>query len=332
MKFFLINILILFLFLSCKSSNEKNPDDDPAIKEASSAIVKDIKGFYFVGMNSRIPSIYYYDFSTDKIKLIKSNKEEKIYELELAPDGNAFYYLTYKDLNKKIAIPEINGIKIFRYEVVVEKSELLHSLKPAIQLYSYWMDNERFRVVAISFDEIVASYLNKNTLTFNYFGKLLSDENELFDLVKNGYPVVESPALNSISPMKRFEIIAKNDSLYIRNNYDGTDNKLNLLKNNLVKIAWADNLQNVILFMKNPSANKTDAGHNLIIYDLLKKKNVKTFEEKGIKSFLMLGDYLIYDYKSSQNYSINIFKLSEMNNIKSLSLRDGCALKSLPIK
>ncbi|MFN3873230.1 MAG: hypothetical protein ACK4R9_09535 [Ignavibacterium sp.] len=332
MKFFLINILILFLFLSCKNNNEKNPDDDPAIKEASSAIVRDIKGFYFVGMNLRIPSIYYYDFSTDKIKLIKSNKEEKIYELELAPDGNAFYYLTYKELNKKIAIPEINEIKIFRYEPAVEKSELLHSLKPAIQLYSYWMDNERFRVVAISFDEIVASYLNKNTLTFNYFGKLLSDENELFDLVKNGYPVVESPALNSISPMKRFEIIAKNDSLYIRNNYDGTDNKLNMLKNNLVKIAWADNLQNVILFMKNPSANKTDAGHNLIIYDLLKKKIVKTFEEKGIKSFLMLGDYLIYDYKSSQSYSINVFKLSEMNIIKTLLLRDGCALKSLPIK
>lgn len=332
MKFFMINILLLSLLFSCRSSNEKNPDDDPAVKEAHSAIVRNVKGFYFVGKNSRIPSIYYYDLSADKIKLIKSNKEEKIYELELAPDGNAFYYLTYKELNKKIAIPEINGIKIFRYEPAVEKSELLHSLKPAIQLYSYWMDNDRFRVVAISFDEIVASYLNKNSLTFNYFGKLLSDENELFDLVKNGYPVVESPALNNISPMKRFEIIAKNDSLYIRNNYDGTDKNLNLLKNNLVKISWADNLQNVILFSREQSADNTDAGHNLIIYDLLKKKIVKTFEEKGIKSFLLLGDYLIYDYKSSQSYTINIFQLSLMQHIKTLSLRDGCALKSLPIK
>lgn len=332
MKLFLINILILLFLLSCRNTNEKNPADDPAIKEASVAIVKEVKGFYFVGMNSGIPSIYYYDFATDKIILIKSKKDEKIYELELSPDGNAFFYLTYSKLNKNIAIPEINGIKIFRYEPAAEKSEFLQSLKPAIQLYSYWMDNDRFRVVSISFDDIVASYLNKNTLTFNYFGKLLSDENELFDLVKNGYPVIESPALSIISPMKRFEVISKNDSLFIRNNYDGTEKKLNLLKNNLVRIAWADNLQNVILFMKRQSSDKTDLSHNIIVYDLLKKKIVMTFEEKGIKSFVLLGDYLIYDYRPFQNYSINIFQLSTMKNIKTITLKDGCALKSLPIK
>ncbi len=332
MKLISLNILLLLLFISCKSSNEKNPDDDPAINEANFARVREVKGIYFVGMNSKIPSIYYYDLSEDKIKLIKSNKAEKIYELEMAPDGNTFFYLTYEKLNKKIAIPEIKGIKVFRYDPAVEKSESLYNLKPSIQLYSYWMDNDRFRVVAISFDEIVASYLNKNALTFNYFGKLLSDENELFDLLKNGYPVVESPAFKNISPMKRFEIISKNDSLYIRNNYDGTNKNLNLLKNNLLRIEWADNLQNVVLFTKESSTNNTDTSHNLIIYDLLKKKNVKTFEDKRIKSFLLLGDYLIYDYKTSQNYSIDIFQLSSMKNIKTLSLRDGCALKSLPIK
>jgi len=332
MKILLLNILVILLFLSCKSSNEKNPEDDPAIVDVKSALVRDVKGFYFVGMNQKIPSAYYYDFKSDKVKLIKSNKDEKIYELEVAPDGNTFFYLTYKELNKKIAIPEINGIKIFRYEPAVNKSELIQSLKPAIQLYSYWMDNDRFRVVAVSFDEVVASYINKNALTFNYFGKLLSDENELFDLVKNGYPVIETPPLMNISPMKRFEIISKNDTLFIRNNYDATEKKLYLLKKNLIKIDWADDLKNVVLMMKNNSGGKTDISHTIVVYDLLKKKIVKTFEEKGIKSFLLLGDYLIYDFKFSQNYAINIFKLSSMNNIKTISLKDGCALKSLPIR
>ena len=84
--------------------------------------------------------------------------------------------------------------------------------------------------------------------------------------------------------------------------------------------------------MKNNSGGKTDISHTIVVYDLLKKKIVKTFEEKGIKSFLLLGDYLIYDFKFSQNYAINIFKLSSMNNIKTISLKDGCALKSLPIR
>jgi WD40 repeat protein len=332
MKILLINILIVLLLISCKSSDEKNPEDDPAIVDVKSALVRDIEGFYFVGMNQRVPSVYYYDIKSDKVKVIKSNKDEKIYELELSPDGNTFFYLTYKALNKKIAIPEIIGIKIFRYEPAANKSELIQSLKPAIQLYSYWMDNDRFRVVAVSFDEVVASYINKNALTFNYFGKLLSDENELFDLVKNGYPVIETPALVNISPMKRFEVISKNDTLLIRNNYDATEKKLNLLKQNLIKINWADDLKNVVLMMKNNSATKTDISHTIVVYDLLKKKIVKTFEEKGIKSFLLLGDYLIYDFKFSQNYAINIFKLSSMNNIKTISLKDGCALKSLPIR
>lgn len=332
MKFFLLNILVILLLISCKSNNEKNPEDDPAMRDVKTAVVRDVKGFYFVGMNQKIPSAYYYDFKSDEVNLIKSNKDEKIYELELAPDGNTFFYLTYTKLNKKIAIPEFNGIKIFRYEPALDKSELIQTLKPAIQLYSYWIDNDRFRVVAVSFDKVVASYINKNALTFNYFGKLLSDENELFDLVKNGYPVIETPPLFSLSPMKRFEVISKNDTLFIRNNFDETENKLDLLKNNLLKISWAEDLRNVVLMMKNDSAGKTDISHTIIVYDLLKKKIVKTFEEKGIKSFLLLGDYLIYDFKNSQNYAINIFKLSTMNNIKTISLKDGCALKSLPIQ
>ncbi|MGQ9797903.1 MAG: hypothetical protein ACUVRG_01215 [Ignavibacterium sp.] len=332
MKILLLNILVILLLISCKNNNEKNPEDDPAILDVKAAIVKDLKGFYFVGMKQKIPSIYYYEFESDKVSIIKSNKDEKIYELELAPDGNTFFYLTYTNLNKKIAIPEFNGIKIFRYEPTVNKSELIQTLKPAIQLYSYWIDNDRFRVVAVSFDEVVASYINKNALTFNYFGKLLSDENELFDLVKNGYPVIETPPLLNISPMKRFEVISKNDTLFIRNNFDETEKKLDLLKNNLLKISWAEDLRNVVLMMKNDSAGKTDISHTIIVYDLLKKKIVKTFEEKGIKSFLLLGDYLIYDFKNSQNYAINIFKLSTMNNIKTISLKDGCSLKSLPIQ
>lgn len=332
MKILLLNVFVILLLISCKSNNEKNPEDDPAIVDIKSALVRDVEGFYFVGMNQKIPSVYYYDIKSDKVKLIKSNKDEKIYELELAPDGNTFFYLTYKNLNKKIAIPEINGIKIFRYEPAVNKSELIQTLKPAIQLYSYWIENDRFRVVAVSFDEVVASYINKNALTFNYFGKLLSDENELFDLVKNGYPVIETLPLLNISPMKRFEIISKNDTLFIKNNYDATEKKLNFLKTNLLKINWADNLENVVLMFKNNFASKTDISHTIVVYDLLKKKIVKTFEEKGIKSFLLLGDYLIYDFKSSQNYSINIFKLSSLNIIKTISLKDGCALKSLPIR
>lgn len=332
MRIVLLKIFILIFLVACNNNNEKNPEDDPAIVDVKSALVKDFKGFYFVGMKQKIPSIYYYEFESDKVNIIKSNKEEKIYELELAPDASTFFYLTYKNLKRKIAIPEIEGIKIFRYEPAVNKSEIINSLKPAIQLYSYWMDNDRFRVVAVSFDEVVASYINKNTLTFNYFGKLLSDENELFDLVKNGYPVIETPALLTTSPMKRFEVISKNDTLCIRNNYDRSDKNLKLLKNDLVRISWADDLQNVVMMFKKKSEDKTDISHRIVVYNLLKKKIVKTFEEKGIKSFLLLGDYLIYDLKPSQNYEINVFKLSTLKNIKTISLKDGCALKSLPIR
>ncbi|WP_337871901.1 hypothetical protein [Ignavibacterium sp.] len=332
MKLVLLNMFILIVLISCNQTSEKNPEDDPALVDIKSALVKEVKGFYFVGMKQKIPSIYYYEFESDEVSIVKSNKNEKIYELELAPDGNTFFYLTYKNLNKKIATPEIKGIKIFRYEPAVNKSEITNSLQPAIQLYSYWMDNDRFRVVAVSFDEVVASYINKNTLTFNYFGKLLSDENELFDLVKNGYPVIETPALLTTSPMKRFEVISKNDTLFIRNYYDRSDNNLRLLKNDLVRISWADDLQNVVMMFKLKSEDKTDVSHKIVVYNLLKKKIVKTFEAKGIKNYLLLGDYLIYDLKPSQNYEINIFKLSSLQNIKTISLKDGCALKSLPIR
>lgn len=332
MKFILIPIALLIAGISCKDNSDKNPANDPALKDVASTVINETKGFYFVGMNSRVPSVYYYDFTSDTIKLIKSKKNEKILELELSPDGRLFYYLTYRRLNKRLAIPEIDGIKIYRFEPSVNKSEFLKSLPPSIQVYSYWMDNDRFRVVSVSFDEVVASYINKNALTFNYFGKLLSDESELFDLIKNGYPVVEVPEINTLSPRKRFEIITKNDTVFVKNTYDNSESNLELTKDKILKLSWAEDLKHLIVMIRKKSSDVPDAAHSIFIYDLINKKIVKTFEQPSIKSFVVLGGYLMYDYKSAQEYKINIVRLSDLEIIKTINKRGGCALKGLPVR
>ncbi len=58
------------------------------------------------------------------------------------------------------------------------------------------MDNDRFTLVINSIDKTIASYVNKNIQVYNRFGKLLSDNTEVYDLTKDGYPITKLPAIN----------------------------------------------------------------------------------------------------------------------------------------
>lgn len=298
---------------------EKSPYSDK-----SNSSIQNFRGIYFISELNQQHKLMYYDFLEDTIHTIFENKSQNVIEVEHNLFNNSVFFITVKRLNKKTAIPEYEGIKLYRYDTLNKNIELINKFSSSIEIYSFWIDINRYKFIRIYFDEIVASYVNKNTFTYNPFGKLLSEEHETFDIVKSGYPVKEK--LNPVfhSPHRKYQIKMFPDSISVFNNKINSSKKI-LINKNILDIIWADNQKHLIIFYE----DKINRVNNILLFDLINNKIVRTFANKGIKNFLSIGDYLIFDYTENNSQLIEIFNIEKLLTVKKISLGKNSYLKKI---
>lgn len=298
---------------------EKSPYSDK-----SNLSIQNFRGIYFISELNQQHKLMYYDFLEDTIHTIFGSKSQNVIEVEHNLFNNSVFFVTVKRLNKKPAIPEYEGIKLYRYDTSNKNIELINKFSPSIQIYSFWIDINRYKFIRVYFDEIVASYVNKNTLIYNPFGKLLSEENETFDIVKSGYPVKEklNPVLHS--PYKNYQIKIFADSISVVNNRINSSKKI-LTNKKILDIIWADNQKHLIIFYE----DKINRVNNILLFDLINNRNVRTFANKGIKNFLSIGNYLIFDYTENNSQLIEIFNIEKLLTVKKISFGKNSYLKKI---
>jgi hypothetical protein len=66
----------------------------------------------------------------------------------------------------------------------------------------------------------------------------------------------------------------------------------------------------------------------LAIFDLQKKKTVKLIDDVRVKHFVLISDFLIFDSGFGRDSDIQIFKLSSLENIKTIKISGGCGLRT----
>jgi hypothetical protein len=332
-KYFMILLMFATLFISCNDIKNVNTDEDSLNKEIKNARLSEFSVFYFVGNYADRPAIYRYDYVTDKYKVFWHSDDERVIDLLISPNFNSGYFITKRKQRLKSSQPAIEKGKLYRIDFEVNKVESITQLEDGIQVNPFWIDNDRFTLVINSIDKTIASYINKNTQVYNRFGKLLSDNTEIYDLTKDGYPITKLPAIKSKSPNEMFSVIEKNDSILIRQQKSQKEIKTGILFKKILQIAWAENNKQLILLMKSKNEEKqlsTDEGKTLIaIYDLQKKKIVKMFDAVGYSHFALIGDFLIFDNRINKDSHIELFKLESLSNFKTIKINGGCGLRNI---
>ncbi len=298
-RYFIIIIIFVTAFISCRDVKDNDIDKDSLSKEIYNAQLTNFTGFYFVGSYRSRPAIYRYDYGTDKYKVFWHSDEERVINLLISPNYNAGYFITKRKQRLKSSQPAIEKGKLYRIDFDMNKVESITHLEDGIQLTPFWIDNDRFTLVINSIDKTIASYINKNTQVYNRYGKLLSDNTEIYDLTKDGYPITRLPSIKMKSPNEMFVVIEKKDSIFIRQQKSQKEIYTGISQKKIFQVAWAENNKQVIMFMKsNGKEKKLPAfiDKSLIaIYDLQKKKTVKIFETVDNCHFVLIGDYLIFD-------------------------------------
>ena len=329
MKYFLTLTILSVAFLSCTDTGNNDVDDQNLKKEIDNAKLTEFSGFYFVGNYAGRPAVYLYDYRTDKTKVFWHSDLERVIDLVISPDNNSGYFITKRKQRLKSSQPAIEKGKLYRIDFELNKVESITQLEEGIQIIPFWMDNDRFTLVINSIDKTIASYINKNIQVYNRFGKLLSDNTEVYDLTKDGYPITKVPALNFTSPNGLFTLVEKNDSIFIRQQKSKKEIN-NELSGKVLKLDWAENNKHLIMIIESNDQEKLSANTTVLaIFDLQKKKTVKMFDIENGNRFVLIGDFLIFDKGFGKDSHIEIFKLESLSNHKTIKINGGCGLRNI---
>jgi hypothetical protein len=329
----MIITLFAFVIVSCSDSKNNNLDEENLDKEILNARLTEFSGFYFVGNYAGKPAIYRYDYLTDKSKVFWYSTEERVIDLLISPDNKSGYFLTKRKQRLKSSQPAIEKGRLYRIDFEVNKVEPITQLEDGIQVIPFWIDNNRFTLVINSIDKTIASYINKNIQVYNRFGKLLSDNTDIYDLTKDGYPITKLPSINFKSPNDMFLVVVKNDSILVRQLNSQKEMKTRFSSKKILQIGWAENNKHLILLVKSKTeekkSNQDESKTLLAIYDLQKKKTVKMFNTFGYNRFVLIGDFLIFDNGVGKDSYIEIFKLESQSNFKTIKINGGCGLRNI---
>ncbi len=330
--------LIIFFFIatiliSCGEKSDEEKAEEHLSNAINKAQITDFTGFYFVGNQSGIPSLYWYDYNKDKVKIFWRDPDERVIDLLISPNNKSGFFITKRKQRLKSSQPAIEKGRLYRIDYEQKKTELITQLTDGIQIIPFWLDNDRFTLVINSVDLTIASYINKNTQIYNRFGKLLSDNTEVFDITKDGYPVTKINRLQLTSPNEMFTVIEKNDSVQIKQTKSRKEIKTRFKNKTILQIKWAEDNKHVLLLMKTKvpreNVNQDDENVLLALFDLQKKKTVKMYSGIGVQNFRVIGNYLFFDSGVGKKSEIEIVKIDDVVKIQKIKVHGGCSLRRI---
>lgn len=325
-------ILLLVVVSSCTENKNDQNDSDILNKAIASARIKTFNGFFFVAKYQSQASIFWFDSKSGKYKVFWSDEDEQVIDLLVSPDYSNAYFITKQLQKLKSSKPAIESGRLYRIDFETKKVQPIAKLEEGIQVSCFWIDNDRFTIIVNSIDKTIASYVNKSTQVYNKFGKLLSDNIEIFDLTRDGYPVIKYPELKTTSDNNLFTVSEKNDSIQIIQNSDSKIFRTRFVNKKLKQIGWADNNKILVLLLideGNKEKIKNPVTSSLIVYNLQHKKVIKSFEGLGYKRFVLIGDFLIFDDIVGRDYLIKILDLNFTDKFVTVNPQSGCGLRSL---
>lgn len=336
MKNLLPKIFILLVLVYAFGCTGDNADKFTVLLEKEIAKSKPVEfnELFFVGNYQSKPSIYRYDASEEKAKVFWHDDDERVINLLVNNQRNVAYFITKRQQRLKSSQPAIERGKLYHLDIEAKKVLLVTQLEDGIQIIPYWTDDNRFTLVVNSIDKTIASYINKNTQVYNRFGKLLSDQNEIFDLNKDGYPIARLPSLKTSSPNGLFSVTDKNDSIQIIQSGKNVTLGTGLTGQRIKNIGWAENNKHLILLLsdkKSPDKKQNEkVANTLVIFDLQLKKIIRTFTEPGSKYFVLIGDFLIFESGFGKDSFIEIFNLKSLEENKKIKISGGCGIRNIP--
>ncbi len=326
----LVVLVFQILFYYCGDNGTDNIKNrfNRKVKVASEPVKA--KHFFFVGKWLGKESIYKYSFDDSSYSVFWFQDKEKVLEFLYSDDLKYAFFITARKLGTRHGVSFIKKLKLYRVDPLLSKTGLISELGEAIQLLAQW-NGMNFEIQLTKFDKKIASEIDKFNRLYSPFGKLLKEEVEKFDFIKEGYPpfTIRQPKL--ISPSGVFGLTAKGDSIFLRVAGMDKDVFIDSSGHSFNEVRWINEDEAVIFSTRKiiNSGKERTIKSELFVYDLVHRKIDFKRVGEGRMNFLIANDLLIFDDGIGNKSSIVMIDLKSNNEIKKLFINGGCSLKSI---
>ncbi len=314
------------ILISCEneSSYDENLKDYQSTVETTSS--KNFQHFFFVGKVGSETGLYKYNLIDNKYEPFWSVPNESVIQLSYSDNLEYAFFLTAKKLGTKRGVSFIRKIKLYSIDLRNSSVELIRKIGNAVQLSAYWLDNN-YKIQFTKFDMKIASRINKTNQIYSPFGKLIKEDIDIFDFVKDGYPQFEIKSKSLISPSGNFGITQSADSVFL-NNADAKDKVfINSSAGEISKVKWSSDERFVFFTALSVNENKFKKIPSVIfVYDVVNQKIVKKWNSEDKVNFIIANDLLIFDTNFKDLSTIGLFNYKKNEDVSRIQIRGGCGI------
>jgi hypothetical protein len=314
------------ILISCEneSSYDENLKDYQSTVETTSS--KNFQHFFFVGKVGSETGLYKYNLIDSKYEPFWSVPNESVIQLSYSDNLEYAFFLTAKKLGTKRGVSFIRKIKLYSIDLRNSSVEPIRKIGNAVQLSAYWLDNN-YKIQFTKFDMKIASRINKTNQIYSPFGKLIKEDIDIFDFVKDGYPQFEIKSKSLISPSGNFGITQSADSVFL-NNADAEDKVfINSSAGEISKVKWSSDERFVFFTAFSVNENKFKKIPSVIfVYDVVNQKIVKKWNSEDKVNFIIANDLLIFDTNFKDLSTISLFNYKKNEDVSRIQIRGGCGI------
>jgi hypothetical protein len=314
------------IFISCEKESSDNENFKDYRLTVETTASKNIEYFFFVGKTGMETGLYKYNLNDNIFEIFWSVPKENVVQLSYSDNLEYAFLITAKRLGTRRGVSFIRGIKLYRLDLGNSSVELIREIGNAVQLLAYWFDNN-YKIQITQFDMKITSHINKTNQIYSSFGKLLKEDTETHDFIKDGYPQFELKQTSLISPSGNFGITQSADSVFLsiagavdKVFIDSTAGKINNTK-------WSSNERYTFFTANLVGENELKRIPNTIyVYDVVNQRILKRWDGEDKINFFIVNDLLIYDTGYNYQSAIGVYNYKKNEDVSKIQIRGGCGI------
>ncbi|MFA7418850.1 MAG: hypothetical protein WCZ90_04115 [Melioribacteraceae bacterium] len=311
---------------------------DYEINRNGQRVLDEFMNVPFLGNYLGKGAVYNYNLKTKSTEILWSRSNRKVLSLNLSRDSRFAFIVAAENLIEHGNVTSIQNARVYFLHRNEDEIDELMNIGNMNQLYTYWDQQDTFRVNATFPDSNNARIFYQRIFSWDSYGKGDNSTERSFDLLLQGFPTNPDRKPELFSPNGEFQVRSgKNDGreyFYLKNFPDKSEVLLASSKGNIRDVRWsADSRYLFIITAERPFEKKNSTEvirQELIIYDNVKKKLLAIIDGSGFSNLLVRGKLLFFDERLNGTDQITILDLTNLSKYDSINLYGGCALNNLP--
>ncbi len=291
--------------------------------------------FRFVSLFKDIPSIYTYDFHTEKFDLIWGEWGRNVFGLYPHEENNITYFLTSLSWGRRGGIPYILNARLYYLDNYKDTIKRKRIIGKGNLINGFWLE-DNFNLYFYYLDSVKTSIMKRFHFEYEVKGNLINRDSSEFDLLSGGFPLPPKKNLNFFSPSNKYRIITgikdTLNTISLYNEIKGDSSAIYYTSEELLQIEWS--YDDTFSFIKTAELyqekNKNKLKSTIIIYNNDEQRIVNQINGEGIKNFFIFGNTIVFDDGIETNSKIYFYDFRKNSFIRIVEHKYGLGIYTYP--